>query len=88
MAGIKLSFLKRRSDKAIKKFLFIFVRKFAISDSPSTEMNGHNEEDRNHPLEKLFVSQLQLMSRFNPVGQIYPAHYKMLILLLSHFKYS
>ena len=41
-------------------------------DSPSTEINGHDQEDRDHPLQELLVSQLQLVSWLDSVGQIYP----------------
>ena len=42
------------------------------TDSPSGEVNGHYEQDWDHPLEELFVSQLQFMSRFYSVSQIDP----------------
>ena len=51
---------------------------------PSAEEDCHDENDWNHPLQKLFVSQLQLVCRFHSVCQTHSGNRK--VRLVSFFQ--
>ena len=40
-----------------------------VADGPGGQVDDHDEEDGEHPLEKLLVGQLQLVGRLDTVGQ-------------------